>query len=410
VKQPNRRGAQPERRSGEHRRLDTDTDLAVLEAALREGRVTAADPAERELQELALALEADTPEPRPAFAEQLSKRVEAGFPRTGRAARARGGARRRLAGLRRPRRLLPALAVAATLLIALAVAVPLLSRDQTTGGSSVSAPSTGESADDAAPLRRKRLSGMSQAPSPVPPTGTGTGTGQDFDPKRGQRSIERSASLSLEAPGDELDRLAEGVARVADRQRGFVLRSSVSSGEESGGGSLDLRVPADRLRDTLRDLSALGKVRSRSESGQDVTATVVTASDRLESARAERASLLRRLRRAGSDSQAETLRQRLDANAIEVRRLRSALRTLRLRTDYAGITVSLSDESRSGDTLGGPTDSTQDALDDAVSSLQASLNFLLRALGALLPLGLVAGLAIFGARALLRRRRESALA
>jgi len=77
--------------------------------------VTAADPAERELQELALALEADTPEPRPAFAEQLSKRVEAGFPRTGRAARARGGARRRLAGLRRPRRLLPALAVAATL-------------------------------------------------------------------------------------------------------------------------------------------------------------------------------------------------------------------------------------------------------------------------------------------------------
>jgi len=408
VKQPNRRGAQPERRSGEHRRLDTDTDLAVLEAALREGRVTAADPAERELQELALALEADTPEPRPAFAEQLSKRVEAGFPRTGRAARARGGARRRLAGLRRPRRLLPALAVAATLLIALAVAVPLLSRDQTTGGSSVSAPSTGESADDAAPLQRESRSGMSQTPSPVPPTGTGTG--QDFDPKRGQRSIERSASLSLEAPGAELDRLAEGVARVADRQRGFVLRSSVSSGEESGGGSLDLRVPADRLRDTLRDLSALGKVRSRSESGQDVTATVVTASDRLESARAERASLLRRLRRAGSDSQAETLRQRLDANAIEIRRLRSDLRSLRLRTDYAGITVSLSDESRSGDTLGGPTDSTQDALDDAVGSLQASLNFLLRALGTLLPLGLVLAATVAGGRALVRGRRESALA
>ena len=405
MKQPNRRGAQPERRSGEHRRLDTDTDLAVLEAALREGRVTAADPAERELQELALALEADTPEPRPAFAEQLSKRVEAGFPRTGRAARARGGARRRLAGLRRPRRLLPALAVAATLLIALAVAVPLLSRDQTTGGSSVSAPSTGESADDAAPLQRESRSGMSQAPSPVPPTGTGTG--QDFDPRRGQRSIERSASLSLEAPGDELDRLAEGVARVADRQRGFVLRSSVSSGEESGAGSLDLRVPADRLRDTLRDLSALGKVRSRSESGQDVTATVVTASDRLESARAERASLLRRLRRADSDGQAETLRQRLDANAIEIRRLRSDLRSLRLRTNYAAIAVSLSDESRNGGALG---DSTQDALEDAVGSLQASLNFLLRALGALLPLGLVLAATVAGGRALVRRRRESALA
>ncbi len=215
--------------------------------------------------------------------------------------------------------------------------------------------------------------------------------------------------MSLEAPDDELDRVAEGVGKVADRQRGFVLRSSVSSGSDSGGGSLDLRVPADRLRDTLRDLSALGKVRSRSESGQDVTASVVGASDRLESARAERASLLRRLRRAGSDTQAESLRQRLDANAIEIRRLRTELRSLRLRTNYAAITVTLSDGSR-GDALGGPQDSTKDALDDAASSLQSSLNFLLRAAGALLPLGLLLAAALLGGRGLMRRRRESALA
>ena len=103
------------------------------------------------------------------------------------------------------------------------------------------------------------------------------------------------------------------------------------------------------------------------------------------------------------------MRQRLDANAIEIRRLRGELRSLRLRTNYAAITVSLSDQDR-GDTVGGPGDSTKDALDDAVGSLQASLNFLLRALGALLPLGLVAAGLAFGGRALLRRRRESALA
>ncbi len=405
MKQPDSGGAQPER---EHRRLGTDTDLAVLEAALHDGRVTSADPAERELQELALALQADSPEPDPRFAEELSGRVKAGFPRTGRTARARQSASLRLAALRRPHRLLPALGVAALLLIALAVAVPLLSRDQTTDGSSSSAPSTGESPERARVLPRDSRSGMSQPSSPLPPP---PGTGQDFDPNRGRRSIERSASLSLEAPGNELNRLAEGVARVADRQRGFVLRSSVSSGEDSGGGTLDLRVPADRLRDTLRDLSALGKVRSRSESGQDVTAGVVSASDRLQFARAERASLLRRLRRADSDGQAERLRRRLDANAIEIRRLRSALRSLRLRTNYAAISVLLSDESRNGEALGGPpTDSTQDALDDAVGSLQASLNFLLRALGALLPLGLVLAAALIGGRALTRRRRESALA
>ena len=125
---------------------------------------------------------------------------------------------------------------------------------------------------------------------------------------------------------------------MADRQRGFVLRSSVSSGEESGGGSLDLRVPADRLRDTLRDLSALGKVRSRSESGQDVTAIVVSASDRLESARAERASLLRRLRRADNDTQAESAapapgRQR-DRDPAAARRAALAAAADQLRSDH----------------------------------------------------------------------------
>jgi hypothetical protein len=367
-----------------------DSDLAVLDRALAEDRVTADDPHERELQELALALRGDSAEPRPAFAEELGARVRAGFPRRRPLARVAGR-------LPRPRRLLPVMAASAALLIALAVAVPLLVSGSGGDSAAPDAPQAGGAAES-------RSSGALQAPAPVPPTG-----GQDFDPGRGQRNIERSASMTLEARDDDLDRVAEGVARVADRERGFVLRSSVSSGDESGGGSLDLRVPADRLRDTLRELSALGKVRSRSESGQDVTATVVGASDRLESARAERAGLLRRLRRADTDTQAETLRQRLDANAIEIRRLRGDLRSLRLRTNYAAVSVTISDGSR-GDAIGGPGDSTADALDDAVASLQASLNFVLRAVGALLPLGLTLAALWFGGRALMRRRRESALA
>jgi hypothetical protein len=73
------------------------------------------------------------------------------------------------------------------------------------------------------------------------------------------------------------------------------------------------------------------------------------------------------------------------------------------------VSVTITDGSRGG-AIGGPEDSTGDALDDAVDSLQASLNFLLRALGVLLPLGLVLAAVWFGARALIRRRRESALA
>ena len=107
------------------------------------------------------------------------------------------------------------------------------------------------SSDSAQPpaAQSESRSGMTQ-PSPVPPPG---GTGRTSIPAAASGASSARPRCRSEAPGDDLDRVAEGVAKVADRQRGFVLRSSVSSGDESGGGTLDLRVPADRLRDTLRD-------------------------------------------------------------------------------------------------------------------------------------------------------------
>ena len=68
-----------------------ETDLALIDAALAEGRVTTADPAERELQELALALRADSPEPRPAFADELARAGAGGLPAHRAARRPRAG-------------------------------------------------------------------------------------------------------------------------------------------------------------------------------------------------------------------------------------------------------------------------------------------------------------------------------
>ena len=47
----------------------------------RRGAADHGDPLTRELQELALALRADVPEPDRAFQQQLRRRVEAGFPK-----------------------------------------------------------------------------------------------------------------------------------------------------------------------------------------------------------------------------------------------------------------------------------------------------------------------------------------
>jgi hypothetical protein len=374
--------------------LDRDVALAVVDEALETGRVTAEDPIARELQDLALALEAESELPDEAFARELGERVAAGFPRERR--RARLGAFARGRGL--------ALAgAAACLLVVVGVALSL-------SGQSGREPD-GEQA--VAPLGAQE-----RVPSSAPPASPGAledrsaqalpGAGQGrVAPGEERRRIERSAELTLAAPEDEIDRVADGVIGVTDRHRGFVLRSSVSTGDDSEpGGTFDLRIPADRLQPAMRDLSKLGHVRARRQAGQDVTPVYVTARDRLTAAKAERRSLLRRLAASASDSETEAIRRRLDLVNLRIVRLRRELGALRERTDYAAVTVELEAGRDSGGAGGGGTGA---AFDDTLGLLEGSLGIALRALGVLIPLALVAGLGWVAGRLLRRRRREAAL-
>ncbi len=216
--------------------------------------------------------------------------------------------------------------------------------------------------------------------------------------------------LELEMPVDEMARVAERVTAVTNRHGGFVLSSSLSTGDDSAGGDFDLRIPATRLRPAIRDLSALADVRTQSQTGRDVTREHVTAQDRLRAARAERRSLLRRLELATTDEEAEALRRQLDLVAGEINGLRAQLRDIRLRTDYAVVTVSLLPEDGEDDGSGGAGASFDDALGDAGDLLVGAAGVIVRVLAVLLPIGLVALAAWPAARALRRRRRESALA
>ena len=148
-------------------------------------------------------------------------------------------------------------------------------------------------------------------------------------------------------------------------------------------------------------------MRTSTQGGEDVTGRFVSARDRLDAARAERVSLLRRLAGADTDAETESLRARLDLVAREINGLRGELRQLRLRTNYAAVEVELTPPADDG--AAAPS-STEDAFDDALGSLVGALNVGLRLLGVALPLGLVALLAWPAAQALRRRRRESALA
>ena len=332
-------------------------------------------------RDLAVALAAEAPRARPGFKEELRERVDAGFPRE------------RRFSLPSRRKFMPVLAVATC--AAVAVSVVGLNRDsddatRPNNDINMNSNDLAESAPSTA------------APAPPP-------ADRSFAPGR-ERRIERSARMSLQAPENRLEKVGQGVVDTAERYRGYVLSSSLGTGEDEGGGTYELRVPAGDLRDALRDLGRLGTVRSQSQNGQDVTAGYVSAADRLQSARAERRSLLRRLERSGSDTQTEALRRQLELNARQVSGLRGQLRDLRARTDYAAISVTLgSRDEDGGAATGGDGDGLGSALDDAVASLSDSVELLVRALGVALPIGILAALAWLAARTARRRRRDAAL-
>jgi hypothetical protein len=220
------------------------------------------------------------------------------------------------------------------------------------------------------------------------------------------RRIERSAQLTLASDPDEFDRIADAVFRIADSRDGFVLQSSITQGEDDlSGGSFDLRVPATELQPALNELSALATVRARSESGTDVTGSFVSIRDRLRTARALRASLLRRLELATTDTAANAIQRRLEIVGSRITRLRGQMRDVRQRTEFATVFVELVDED-----AGAVAGETDEALDDAVGSFEDILTILIRAGGILLPLALAGGIGwLFVTRAR-KRARDRALA
>jgi hypothetical protein len=428
-----------------------ERDLHAVDAALRDGTADHDDPFVRELQEVGLLLQAEASEPDAEFAEALEKRVQEGFPARPGSARAladevrdrlvaaRGWPRRALRKLPSPRRMLPAGAALVTVvLIGLAVSSVVVDMNRSgdddsgseSGGASIApsdggdggAGSAGGGRAEAAPrgAQDEAARGAEQFKLAQPDTARSTARGGagaiappspggGFAPGRTNRKVERSISMTLEAPNAEIPALAQDVTQVTNRHEGYVLSSTLNSDEEGAEGFFELRIPTGRLRPALADLAGLATVRSQSQSGQDVTRRHVTLRDRLEAARAERRSLLRRLELAATDEEAEAIRRRLDIVAGEINGLRALLRDLRLRTEYAVVSVELAGtEGDSGS--GGAGGSFDDALDDAGDLAVGLAGVLIRVLAIALPLGLIAALGWLATSLLRRRRRESVLA
>ena len=236
-----------------------------------------------------------------------------------------------------------------------------------------------------------------KAPAPTEPEAPAQG-----------RKIAQDVDLVLATEPEGIRDVSDGVNEVVNRYRGFVVNSSVQSGDASlrPGASFQLRLPARTLQDSLGALSELAHVQSRTEGTRDITQRFTSAEERITDAETARRAILRRLENATSESEIDALRAQLRSVNAQLAAARTDLAKATQRVQLVPVSLSVITEE------GADSDgdwSIGDALDDAGDVLSTAAGILVVAGAVLLPLALVAALVAVAMRARVSRSRERAL-
>ena len=360
-------------------------ELEAVDAALA-GRYVA--PEHAELADLALLLRDERPEPTNAWTAQMDRRVAAGFP----------------AKPRKPRFAFLHHDAAPVFAVLLLLAVPIGLAVALSGGSGDDAGGGGASGESPASISGGGGGAAGSAATDQAAPATAERAPLATEARR-HRSVQRSAEITLAAPRREIDKVATQIGDVTASLGGYVARSNVSS---SSGGSLQLRVPSDRLNSAIQRLSKLGKVRDLSRSTEDITAQVVSARDRLNEARAERKGLLRQLANATTINETDSIKARLRIVAREIAAARNALHRVNDRANFADVAVTLVTTRGASGATGG-TWTPGDAFHDALRVLEVIAGVAVIVAAVALPLLIAWLLGWLARRGLTRRRRERAL-
>jgi Domain of unknown function (DUF4349) len=400
--------------------------LAVIDATLAGEAV---EPEYAELAELSVILAATGEAPRPEFAAELDRRVERRFAPepAGGAGHGQGEAEGR--GSRWAWLFAPGAAVVGVAAIIALVVVftggsgrhqPLA--NDVSSSSSGRAPSAAQAGTASTASAPTTASTPNRSLTPAARAGrlgvfSGSGAAASAPnsaptPQTSGRQIVQSAQLSLSTPPARIDAVAQQVFDVVAAQNGVVENSNVTSTAAYGNAQFSLSVPSANLSRTLNSLSQLhgARVVSRSDASQDITGQVGGAGRRLAEDRALRTSLLRQLAAATTSTAVNSLKAQIRDVDASINRDVSALRSLQRKVAFSQISVTINSVALPVHPVthgGGFTLSR--GLHDAGRVLVVAADVGLIVLAALVPLGIVAALAVWLGAAFRRRRREQAL-
>lgn len=249
----------------------------------------------------------------------------------------------------------------------------------------------GETPGSAAGTDQQRQAAPDAAAGPSPATGSGA-----LPPLPDGQRVVQTADYKIEiAPGEFNDKYSQ-ITALAAKYGGYVVSGdSRSSGDELTSGVITFTVAntGDNFTKVQAELDGIGNVTSRRISGQDVTEEYVDLQSRLRNAEAEEAQLLTLLEKAQTIDEILMVQSRLSEIRSQIEQIKGRIKYMESRTDFATITVDLRETGESGEEDSDDIDwGFVESLKYAGWLAVQTLNFVIMALGLLIPIILIAAL------------------
>jgi hypothetical protein len=219
--------------------------------------------------------------------------------------------------------------------------------------------------------------------------------------------VVRTASVDLEVGEGDLNKTINDATDVVLQAKGLYVGSSTSVPEgEPASGQVTFRVPVDAFEPVLRQLKELGTYRGEKSSTEDVTNQYVDLNGQLAAWRAQERVYLRLLDRAKSVADVIAVQNQLQQVQSNIERLQGQLNHLEDQSSFSTIVLQLT-EPGAGGPAPQPTGRLARAWATAVNGLGVMAAAVLVAVVWLTPVVVLAGLVLFGVRALRRPRPVS---
>jgi hypothetical protein len=214
--------------------------------------------------------------------------------------------------------------------------------------------------------------------------------------------IVRTATVELEVGKGGLNDTVNRATDVVTRAKGIYVGSSTSLPDgDPASGQVTFRVPVDAFEPVLRELKGLGTYRGEQSSTEDVTTQYVDLNGQLAAWRAQERVYLRLLDRARSVTDVIAVQNQLQQVQSNIERLQGQLDHLEDQSSFSTIVLRLTEP---GAAAGEPTGRLARAWATAVNGLGVMAAAVLVGVVWLTPLVVLAGLVLFGLRALRRPR------